>query len=156
MLRKALAGVTVLVAVAVPVAMGVYTFRADGPLQSTMRPISPTSTNPVALMQVAKFLKAEVAAKGGAAALDVDPNYMDLQLAFFSGLPEERLARVRWDTFRQRMQEARPEVLVRFDGGALAKAEGVKLEERSLVLDGVAYQKLDGFTAPLHVYRRQP
>ncbi|QQR43100.1 glycosyltransferase family 39 protein [Myxococcus xanthus] len=156
MLRKALAGVTVLVAVAVPVAMGVYTFRADGPLQSTMRPISPTSTNPVALMQVAKFLKAEVAAKGGAAALDVDPNYMDLQLAFFSGLPEERLARVRWDTFRQRMQEARPEVLVRFDGGALANAEGVTLEERSLVLDGVAYQKLDGFTAPLHVYRRQP
>ncbi|WP_244171750.1 ArnT family glycosyltransferase [Myxococcus virescens] len=155
-LRKALAGVTVLVAVAVPVTMGIYTFRADGPLQTTMRPISPTSTNPVALMQVAKFLKAEVAAKGGAAALDIDPNYMDLQLAFFSGLPEERLARVRWDTFRQRMQEARPEVLVRFDGGELAKAAGVKLEERSLVLDGVAYQKLDGFTAPLHVYRRQP
>ncbi|NVJ00613.1 glycosyltransferase family 39 protein [Myxococcus sp. AM009] len=155
-LRKALAGVTALVAVAVPVAMGLYTFRADGPLQATLRPISPTSTNPVALMQVAKFLKAEVAAKGGAAALDIDPNYMDLQLAFFSGLPEERLARVRWDTFRQRMREARPEVLVRFDGGTLAKDAGVKLEERSLVLDGVAYQKLEGFTAPLHVYRRQP
>ncbi|WP_426754288.1 ArnT family glycosyltransferase [Myxococcus sp. Y35] len=154
--RKALVGVTAVVAVAVPVAMGLYTFRSEGPLQNTMRPVSPTSTNPVALMQVAKFLKSEVAAKGGAAALDIDPNYMDLQLAFFSGLPEERLARVRWDTFRQRMREAQPEVLVRFDGGALAKDAGVKLEGRSLVLDGVAYQELEGFSAPLHVYRRQP
>ncbi len=155
-LRKGLAGLTAVVAVAVPVAMGLYTFRSEGPLQDTMRPVSPTSTNPVSLMQVAKFLKTEVASKGGAAALDVDPNYMDLQLAFFSGLPEERLARVRWDTFRQRLRETRPEVLVRFDGGSLSKDAGVKLEGRSLVLDGIAYQKLEGFSAPLHVYRRQP
>ncbi|GHG64740.1 glycosyltransferase family 39 protein [Comamonas sp. JC664] len=155
-LRKGLAGLTAVVAVAVPVAMGLYTFRSDGPLQDTLRPVSPTSTNPVSLMQVAKFLKTEVASKGGAAALDVDPNYMDLQLAFFSGLPEERLARVRWDTFRQRLRATRPEVLVRFDGGSLSKDAGVKLEGRSLVLDGIAYQKLEGFSAPLHVYRRQP
>ncbi len=155
-LRKALAVVTAVVAVAVPVAMGLFTFRSDGPLQDMMRPVSPTSTNPVALMQVAKYLKAEVATKGGAAALDIDPDYMDLQLAFFSGLPEERLARARWETFRQRLSEVQPEVLVRFDGGTLEKDAGVTLDGRSLVLDGVAYQELDGFTAPLHVYRRQP
>ncbi len=155
-LRKALAGVTAVIAVALPVVMGLYTFRAEGRLQNSLRPVSPTSTNPVAVMQVADFLKAEVASKGGAAALDDAPDYMDLQLAFFSGLPEERLARVRWDTFRKRLEEARPEVLVRFEGGSLVKDAGVKLEGRTLALDGVAYDELDGFTAPLHVYRRRP
>lgn len=154
--RKALAGVAAVLAVAVPVAMGLFTFRAEGRLQNSLRPVSPTSTNPVAVMQVADFVKAEVASKGGAVAIDDDPSYMDLQLAFFSGLPEERMARVRWDTFRKRLQEARPEVLVRFAQGSLVKDAGVKLEGRTLVLDGVAYEELDGFSAPLQVYRRRP
>jgi 4-amino-4-deoxy-L-arabinose transferase-like glycosyltransferase len=153
--RKALAGVTSVVAVAVPVALGLYTFRAEGRFQDSLRPVSPTSTNPVAVMKVADFLKQEVAAKGGAAVLDDDPGYMDLQLAFFSGLPEMRMARVRWDTFRKRLNEAKPEVLVRFEQGSLVKDPGVKLEGRTLVLDGVAYEELDGFTPPLHVYRRR-
>jgi hypothetical protein len=142
-------------AVAVPVALGLYTFRAEGRFQDSLRPVSPTSTNPVAVMKVADFLKQEVAAKGGAAALDDDPGYMDLQLAFFSGLPELRLARVRWDTFRERLRDAQPGVLVRFEQGSLVKDPGVKLEGRTLVLDGVTYEELDGFTAPLHVYRRR-
>lgn len=154
--RKALAGVTAVVAVAVPVALGLYTFRAEGRFQNSLRPVSPTSTNPVAVMKVADFVKEQVASKGGAVALDDDPSYMDLQIAFFSGLPEERMARVRWDTFRERLREARPEVLVRFDQGSLVKDSGVKLEGRTLVLDGVAYEELDGFSAPMHVYRRRP
>jgi hypothetical protein len=39
--------------------------------------------------------------------------------------------------------------------GSLVKAPGVKLEGRTLVLDGVASEELDGFAAPLHVYRRR-
>jgi len=153
--RRAVAGLTALLAVVIPLAMGLYTFRAEGRLRDTLRPVSPTSTNPVAVMKVATFVKDEVAARGGAIALDDDPSYMDLQVAFFSGLPEERIARVRWDTFRKLLAEARPQVLVRFDQGSLAKDPGVKLEGRTLVLDGVAYDELDGFSAPLHVYRRR-
>ncbi len=107
------------------------------------------------LLQVARFLKEEVAAKGGAAVVDQDPGYMDLQLAFFSGLPDERLARVRWETFRKHLREAQPEYLVRFDNGSLVADPGVKLEGRTLTLDGVVYAELDGFSAPLHVYRRR-
>jgi hypothetical protein len=154
-MRKAVAGLSVALAVAVPLALGLYTFRRDGGLHDSFRPVSPTSTNPVPLMQVAHFLKDEVAAKGGAAVLDQDPNYLDLQLAFFSGLPDERLARVRWETFRKHLREAQPEYLVRFDGGSLVADPGAKLEGRTLTLDGVAYEELDGFTAPLHVYRRR-
>jgi 4-amino-4-deoxy-L-arabinose transferase-like glycosyltransferase len=153
--RKAVAGLCVVLAVAVPVGLGLYTFRLDGGLHDSFRPVSPTSTNPVPLMRVARFLQEEVAAKGGAAVLDQDPNYLDLQLAFFSGLPDERLARVRWETFRKHLREASPEYLVRFDGGALEKDAGVKLEGRTLTLDGVAYEEQDGFSAPLHVYRRR-
>jgi 4-amino-4-deoxy-L-arabinose transferase-like glycosyltransferase len=153
--RKALAGVSMALAVAVPVAMGLYTFRADGGLHDSFRPISPTSTNPVPVMRVARFLEDEVAAKGGAAVLDADPGYLDLQLAFFSGLPDERLARVRWETFRRHLHETRPEYLVRFENGWLVKDAGVKLEGRSLTLDGVVYEELEGFSAPLHVYRRR-
>ena len=141
--------------VAVPLAMGLYTFRADGGPRDSLRPVSPTSTNPVPVMQVARFLKDEVASRGGAAVLDEDPSYMDLQIAFFSGLPDERLARVRWKTFRDHLRRAQPEYLVRFDQGALVKDPGVKWEGRTLVLDGVEYGELDGFSAPLHVYRRR-
>ncbi|NNB88298.1 ArnT family glycosyltransferase [Corallococcus exiguus] len=154
--RRAVVGVSAVLAVVMPVALGIYTFRTEGGLHDSLRPVSPTSTNPVAVMQVARFLKEEVAANGGAAAIDDDPSYMDLQVAFFSTLPEMRMARVRWDTFRQRLADARPDVLVRFDGGKLVKDPGVKLDGRTLTLDGVAYQEQDGFSAPLHVYRRQP
>ncbi|WNG20145.1 ArnT family glycosyltransferase [Cystobacter fuscus] len=154
--RGALASVCAVLAVAVPVAMGLYTFRADGGLRDSLRPVSPTSTNPVPLMQVARFLKDEVAARGGAAVLDEDPSYMDLQLAFFSGLDDERLARVRWATFRDHLRRAQPEYLVRFDNGRLVKDAGVKWDGgRTLVLDGVEYGELDGFSPPLHVYRRR-
>ncbi|WP_257449180.1 ArnT family glycosyltransferase [Archangium lipolyticum] len=153
--RRAVAAACAVLAVAVPVALGLYTFRVDGGLHDSLRPVSPTSTNPVPLMQVARFLKDEVAAKGGAAILDEDPSYLDLQLAFFSALPDERLARVRWATFRKHLREAQPEYLVRFDNGALLKDPGAKLEGRTLTLDGVAYEELDGFSAPLHVYRRR-
>jgi 4-amino-4-deoxy-L-arabinose transferase-like glycosyltransferase len=153
--RRALAAVCGVLAVAFPLALGLYTFRVDGGLHDSLRPVSPTSTNPVPLMHVARFLREEVAAKGGAAVIDEDPHYMDLQLAFFSDLPDERLARVRWATFRKHLREAQPEYLVRFDEGRLVKDSGVSLRERALVLDGVAYGELDGFSAPLHVYRRQ-
>lgn len=153
--RRAVAGLAGVLAVAIPMVVGLYTFRVDGGLHESLRPVSPTSTNPVPMMQVARYLKAEAAAKGGAAVIDDDPAYMDLQVAFFSGLPEMKMARVRWDTFRKRFQENQPEYLVRFDKGSLVKDAGVKLEGRTLTLDGVAYEEQDGFSAPLHVYRRR-
>lgn len=153
--RSALAGVCAVLAVAFPMAMGLYTFRTDGGLHDTLRPVSPTSTNPVPVMQVARFLKEEVAARGGAAILDEDPSYMDLQLAFFSGLSDERLARVRWTTFRDHVRRAQPEYLVRFDKGSLVKDAGVKWEGRALWLDGVEFGELEGFSPPLHVYKRR-
>ncbi len=154
--RRAVAGVTAVVAVALPLAVGLYTFRADGGWRDSVRPVSPTSTNPVPVMEAARFLEREVAPRGGSVVLDTEPSYLDIQLAFFSGLPDERIARVRWETFRKHLHELEPEYLVRFEGGELARDSGVTLEGRTLTLDGVAYEEQEGFSAPVHVYRRRP
>jgi hypothetical protein len=150
---KLVAGASIVLAVAMPVALGVYTFRADGGLRDTLRPVSPTSTNPQPVMRAAHFIEAEAAQKGKELALDSDDGYLDLQLGFFTGLPEARLVRMRWAEFRQRVEKERPEYLVRFDRGALARESWVKLEGRTLMLGDVTYEEQDGFSAPVHVYR---
>jgi hypothetical protein len=35
------------------------------------------------------------------------------------------------------------------------KDPGVTLEGRTLTLDGVVYEELEGFTPPVHLYRRR-
>jgi hypothetical protein len=44
--------------------------------------------------------------------------------------------------------------MVRFDGGALAEEPGVRLDGRTLIVERDRYTELDGFRAPVHVYRR--
>lgn len=154
--RRAVAGVGAALAVALPLVVGLLTFRADGRVPDALRPLSPVTTNPAPIMQAARFLEENAARTGGSAVVDEDANFLDLQLAFYSDLPEERLARVRWETFRKHFNELRPEYLVRFQGGKLERDPGAKLEGRLLTLDGVVYEQLEGFTAPVLVYRRRP
>ncbi|HLL03753.1 MAG TPA: glycosyltransferase family 39 protein [Myxococcaceae bacterium] len=153
--RRVAAGGMIALALGVPVAMGLYTFRADGRGQELLRPVSPTSTNLQPVMRAARFIEQEVTAKGGALALDADASYQDLQLGFFTGLPDERLVRLRWPDFRERFEQVRPEYLVRFDEGTLMREPGVKLEGRTLTVGGATYEELEGFDAPVHVYRRR-
>lgn len=152
---RGVAGSSMVLAVVMPVALGVSTFRADGGWRETVRPVSPTSTNPQPLMRAVQRLKAEVTEKGGSLVLDSDAQYQDLQLGFFVGLPDERLVRMRWPEFRQKVEQLRPEYLVRFDGGALAREPWVKLEGRTLMLGNLLYEEQDGFSAPVHVYLRK-
>jgi len=152
---RAVAGASIALAVVMPVALGLSTFRVEGGWRDVLRPVSPTSTNPQPVMQAARWLEAEVAEKGKALVLDSDDRYLDLQLGFFVGLPEERVVRVRWPDFRQRFEQERPEYLVRFDDGALTREPWVKLAGRTLVLGDATYEELDGFSPPVHVYRRR-
>jgi len=152
---RVVAGGSIALAVVMPVALGVSTFRVDGGWRDGLRPVSPTSTNPQPLMRAARWLEAEVTEKGKALVLDSDDRYLDLQLGFFVGLPDERVVRLRWPDFRQRLAQERPEYLVRFDGGALSREPWVKLEGRTLVLGDVTYEEQDGFSAPVHVYQRK-
>lgn len=145
---------TVLFAVATPLVMTALTFRKDDSLASSLRPVTPLSTNPPAVMQVAHYLRSEVLPVGGAAVLDADPQYWDLQIGFFSGLPEERLARQRWDIFRERVVSAKPDTVVRHEGGGLDRETDVRVEGPTLYFAGQVFHEVPGFSRPWHVYRR--
>jgi hypothetical protein len=105
---RAWAAAALILAVATPLVIGVLTFRRDDGVASSLRPVSPLSTNPPAVMQVAHYLKTQVAPVDGSAVLDIDPSYWDLQIAFFSGLPDTQLSRIRWDIFRKQLAERAP------------------------------------------------
>jgi 4-amino-4-deoxy-L-arabinose transferase-like glycosyltransferase len=141
-------------AVLMPALLGLYTFRQDGLVRDVLRPLSPTSTNSRAAVQAAWFLRA--AAPGGSVvAIDDDPEYLDLAIAFFSRVPEERLVRWRWPGAKERFDQLRPDFTVRLDRGSLVRQSGVTLEGRVLRLGGIDYEEMDGFGPPVHVYRRQ-
>jgi hypothetical protein len=163
--RTAMAVLTVALAIAGPISLGVFTFRSDGKWEDWLRPISPTSTNPQPLMQVARLIKEEIAPKNGAIILDEDPNYADLQIAFFGGLPEERMARYRWrerhgderdrNNFPERLQSADPEYLIRVEGGKLTGNPDFEVRDRRVRLGDRWFEELPGFTSRYHVYRRR-
>ena len=155
--QRAVAALAAVLAVLVPAGLAAFTYRNDTKPARSLMPVSPVSTNPVPVMDAARWVKANVAPAGGALVLDDDPEYMDLQVAHFSGLPEDRIARVRWKSFRKEYARLSPEALVRFEGGSLAKDPGVRLEEggRVLVLDGATYERVAEPGAKVAVYRRR-
>jgi hypothetical protein len=79
-----------------------------------------------------------------------------LPLVFFGGLLEEQAIRIRLPADLARVERERPGYVVRFDRGSLANQATVRLSGRTLELGGTPYDELDGFAAPVHVYRRRP
>lgn len=153
--RKTLATVAIVPALVFPTWLGIYTHRSDAPLARTLRPISPVTTHPPQMMRVVAFLEEIVMPLAGSVVLDAAPHYMDLQIAFFSGLPDERFARVRWNNFEKRLTEVDPVWLVRVEGGELEKRGDVKIDGASLRLGHRLYDEVPGFAKPYHVYRRR-
>ncbi len=152
--RRGWAVATVVLALATPLFMTAFTLRKDDGVASSLRPVTPLSTNPPAVMQVAHYLRTQVLPVGGSAVLDADPLYMDLQIGFFSGLPEERLARQRWDIFRERVASAKPDTVVRYEGGKLDHEADLRVEGSTLYFAGKVFHEVPGFQRPWHVYRR--
>jgi len=160
--RKAIAGVAIALAIAEPIALGAFTFRSEGKFEDALRPISPTSTNPEAIMRVARFVKEELLPHNAAIILDSDPEYSDIQIAFFGGLPEERMARCRWDycigdgaCFPDRLRSANPDYLIRIEGGKLGENPDFEVLDNRVRLGERWFEELPGFARPYHVYRRR-
>jgi 4-amino-4-deoxy-L-arabinose transferase-like glycosyltransferase len=153
--RRAWIVATALLALGMPSALGLYTFRRDTSLASSLRPVSPTSTNPMDLMGVARFVKAELAPRNEALIVDTDSQYRDLQIAFFGGLPEKRMARYRWEDFPKLLASADPRYLLRMDGGGIERDAGFAHLPTGIRFREHDFVELPGFSAPYHVYRRQ-
>lgn len=154
-LARAIKSLTVITTLLLPVVLGLYTFQREGKWETSLKPISPVTTQPVELMKVAQFLKRQVAAKGEAAILDTDHHqYRDLSLAFFSGLDEAHLARYRWEAFEESVKQSSPRYLVLIDGGDLLKKGRVRPQGDRLLFDTWEFEPLPAFIAPFAVYVR--
>lgn len=142
-------------AVVFSAALGLFTLHREGKWEDTLRPVSPTSTNPAAMMNVARYLKRELGTDG-ALILDDDPlQYRDMQIAFFTGLPEPRLARFRWEIFWVRIATAEPRWLLLIDSGTLVKSGAVRVEGEQAFFNGWAFERVNDVTGPYRLYRRR-
>jgi len=151
--KRALAILSVATAVGLPVGLGLFTTQSEHKLAKSLRPIGPISKNPEAVRQVVQFIKERAKTEGAGIILDTDPQYSDMQIAFFSGLPEEKMARYRWDTFQKRLLTAQPAYLIRIDGGLLAENLDFGLEGSRARLGDRWFEEVPGFQRPFHVYR---
>jgi hypothetical protein len=153
-MRHGLVGVTALLAVAVPAWMGMVTSEPGKPMASTLGPVSPVSLNPPDMMNVARWLKREVAPRTGAVVIDSQPQYEDIQLAFYSGLREERIERARWENLDKLMADNAPEYLVLVEGGTLATRADYERRDGRVQLADFWFDEVPGFGNKWHVYRR--
>ncbi len=154
-LERPLVGLAAGSCVGLSVWLGAFTFRSDGRLETSLRPISATSTIDRRLMKVGQWAAARSDAPG-AIVVDQDPNgYDDMIVGYYSGFPYERQARRRSPWFESRLLEAQPRLLIRWEGGQLEREKRLSLEGRAAWLDGAAFDEVDGFEAPIHVYHRR-
>lgn len=140
-------------AVIVPLVVGWVTFRRDGVIEDMVRPISPTSTNPRSVMAGAAFIRSTVVPAGHGVVVDIDDGFLDLPLVFYGGLLQEQVIRVRRPADASRTGPERPWYVVRFDRGGLVREGSVRVVGRTLEFGGALYDELDGFLAPVHIYR---
>lgn len=153
-LRQGLAGATALVAVATPLWLGLFTFGAEPGPAVTLNPVSPVTQNPRPLMAAATAVKETVGPGEGVLLLDADARFGDIQLAFFSNLPEERLIRARWGDLERRVAEQRPDWLLRIEGGELETRPDFVEREGRVQLGEHWFEASEALEAPYHLYRR--
>jgi 4-amino-4-deoxy-L-arabinose transferase-like glycosyltransferase len=152
--RHGLVGATALLAVAVPTWMGLVTMEPDRRLATTLSPVSPLSLNARDLMQVAQWFKAEVGPGEGAVVVDTDPRYGDIQLAFYSGLAEDRILRARWPNFDKLLERTTPEYLVTSTRGTLGGRPDFLAEEDRVQLGDLWFEQVQVFDGRWQVYQR--
>ena len=152
--RQLVAGATAAVAIATPTFLGLATAWKSGPVADTLRPISPLSTIPTDQMGTARFLKQQVQADE-TVAIDEAPQYVDINVAFFTGLPEPRLARRRWENFEKQLREQpKPRWLFLAKGGVLETKDGLPAGGERLLWRGDTWSKVFSSSESLFVYQR--
>jgi hypothetical protein len=104
-------------------------------------------------MAAARFIKEKIAPEE-ALVVDEAPQYVDLNVAFFTGLPETRLIRKRWEDYEKRIGES-PQApwLLATKGGKL-QGEGVRAGEPSIVWRGRTFERVLQPSDALAVYRQ--
>ena len=110
--RAPLRALAVAVAVMTPPLLAALSWNRTGKLAEMVRPVSPIGSLPSGIAEAALWLRAH-AGPGDAVLLDYSDWYLDIPLAFASGLPDEQLIRARWTAdFEDRLRRHTPTLAV--------------------------------------------
>ncbi|MFL5311981.1 MAG: glycosyltransferase family 39 protein [Myxococcales bacterium] len=153
--RIAAAGLAAIVLMGTPAALALASYGRNGALAEWSRPISPISTVPPGIAQASRWLRAN-AGRTDVLLLDSAWHYLDIPLAFASGLPDDRIARLRWPDFAERLARTPPTLAVLLYQGKLrweAGAEGASEEADVFTLRDLRFCIAERFVYA-SVYRR--
>ena len=155
--RRALAGLAALTLVGTPAALVALSYGRDGVAAEWARPLSPIATLPPGVEAAARYLRAN-AGPADVVLVDSTWHYLDIVLAFETGLPEAQLVRYRWPDFEEKLVRTAPTMAVLLEGGSLfaaVGAEGAHLGAARFSLRGTQFCAARQFVYA-SVYRRCP
>jgi 4-amino-4-deoxy-L-arabinose transferase-like glycosyltransferase len=111
--------------VATPSALALASYGRNGGLAEWARPLSPISTVPPGIAQASRWLRVN-ARPDDVLLLDSAWHYLDIPLAFASGLPDQRIARLRWPDFDDRLARTPPTLALLLYQGKLRWEKGAE------------------------------
>src|SRR5207237_1228976 len=107
-LRRPARALAVAAAAATPLALALMCWNRTGAIAEWARPIAPIGSLPPGIVEAARWVKAN-ARSDDAILLDGSTYYLDIPLAFASGIPEEQWIRSAWTgDFEQRLARKTP------------------------------------------------
>ncbi|HYV66138.1 MAG TPA: glycosyltransferase family 39 protein [Myxococcales bacterium] len=124
-LRTAGAALAGALLVATPVALALASYGRNGGLAEWARALSPVSTVPPGIAQASRWLETN-ARPDDVLLLDSAWHYLDIPLAFSSGLPDERIARLRWPDFAEHLARTPPTLALLLYQGKLRWEPGAQ------------------------------
>ena len=131
-LRRPAAALTAAVALATGPVLTALCWNRVGSVAEWVRPVAPIGSLPSGIADAAKWLRAN-AGPDDVVLLDHSAWYLDIPLAFASGLPEDRLIRASWkDQLEQRLREKTPTLAVLLVPDFLGDLRGERFEFRGL------------------------
>lgn len=134
-----------------------FTWEPSTRARRALVPVSPVVRNSPAVRRLLSAWRAQAPEPWQPVVIDEDRRgYDDLQVAFFSGHPEESILRRRWPDYpRRRAWFAHPAWVVRIEGGALESDPDVELRPGALRLGSDWFDEVPGLEGPCRLYRRR-
>jgi 4-amino-4-deoxy-L-arabinose transferase-like glycosyltransferase len=108
-----------------PAALAFASYGRNGGLAEWARPLSPVSTVPPGIAQAVHWLRAN-AGSDDVLLLDSAWHYLDIPLAFATGIPDDRIDRLRWPDFDERLARRPPTLALLLYQGTLRHVKGAE------------------------------
>jgi 4-amino-4-deoxy-L-arabinose transferase-like glycosyltransferase len=132
LLARPARALSVAVAVATPSILAMLSWNRTGPAAEWARPVAPIGSLPPGIAEAASWLRAN-AGEDDLVLVDDSTYYLDIPLAFASGLPETKLLRARWtDDFERRFPRHSPTLAVLVERGRLGDFRSERFDFRGL------------------------